>query len=103
MKNALTKKEKEQRGTQQSHRQKKLEKKQNQIISRKRREIIVQPRVLAAKCAKMKVGEKGPKESERTFFPPEHFRQPEKRLHRNIRKRFPTLIYFLEKNLNYCR
>lgn len=49
MKNALTKKEKEQRGTQQSHRQKKLEKKQNQIISRKRREIIVQPRVLAAK------------------------------------------------------
>ena len=49
MKNALTKKEKKQRGTQQSHRQKKLQKKHNQIISRKGREIIVQPRVLAAK------------------------------------------------------
>ena len=48
MKNALTKKEKKQRGTQQSDRQKKL-KKHDQIISRKGREIIVQPRVLAAK------------------------------------------------------
>lgn len=49
MKNALTKKEKKKRGTQQSDRQKKLEKKHDQIISGKGREITLQPRVLAAK------------------------------------------------------
>lgn len=59
MKNALTKKEKKQRGTQQSHRQKKLQKKHNQIISRKGREIIVQPRVLAAKMCENESWRKG--------------------------------------------
>lgn len=59
MKNALTKKEKKQRGTQQSHRQKKLQKKYNQIISRKGREIIVQPRFLAAKMCENESWRKG--------------------------------------------
>lgn len=59
MKNALTKKEKKQRGTQKSHRQKKLQKKHNQIISRKGREIIGQPRVLAAKMCENESWRKG--------------------------------------------
>ena len=71
MKNALTKKEKKQRGTQKSHRQKKLQKKHNQIISRKGREIIVQPRVLAAKMCENESWRKGSERvrSEHSFRP----------------------------------
>ena len=49
MKNALTKKEKKAKRNPTKPSTKEATKKRNQIISRKGREIIVQPRVLAAK------------------------------------------------------